>query len=368
MSIPGPQFSAANATELDRSLRKIWRHGANVIIGWHVAANGLKILYLPSYALSTVAASEADILRPDKCMTTEADYHRMANLGAKTESVPLSFDIPRDDNAADAVNRFIRKFSITRCGCRCVSLFDVVNFSRYEPFDQITLITMLSHHINVAAETCNRLGLPVDICTTTTGDGFYVWNENEGLGADVALYTVSMLALIYNYAARTAAKTAVVPTLRCCVHLGAHFQYSQQQNGSGASQSFIVGDVTVELARMMAAALPNQILIGSHSRTVDGDRTIDTPMFVEVAQAGLEKLIGLPVPGGKIEAVKSYLTGERVDSDRFTIKKYSVVDKHAFEHACFNAKLNITDGAGNNVYIGCLDEDLEGFAATAASG
>ena len=34
-------------------------------------------------------------------------------------------------------------------------------------------------------------------------------------------------------------------------------------------------------------------------------------------------------------------------------------------HACFNAKLNFTDGDGNDVYIGCMDSDLEGFAVTA---
>lgn len=356
-------FSAANARELARKLSPIWRHGANVVIGWHAAANGLKILYLPSDALSAASAADPGILAPDKQIANETDYHRLVKLGAKVESIPLSFDVPRDHSASGALNRFIRNFSVTRCRCRAVALFDVVDFSRYAPFDQITLITMLSHHINVAAETCDRLGLQTDIRTTTTGNGFYVWNDSEGLDADVALYTVAMLTLIYNYAARAAARTAVVPTLRCGVHLGPHFQYSQQQNGAGESQSFIVGDVTVELARMMAAARPNQILIGSHQRETEYGRTIDTRIFMDLAQSGLQKLIGIAVPGGRIEAIKSYLTGERASGGHFTVKSYRVVDKHAIAHTCFNAKLNVTAGARNEIHIGCLDRELEGFAA-----
>ena len=43
-----------------------------------------------------------------------------------------------------------------------------------------------------------------------------------------------------------------------------------------------------------------------------------------------------------------------------------MVDKHGFRHDCFNAKLNTTDGDGGEIYIGCLDRDLEGFGALAA--
>ena len=357
-------FPPANASELERSLRKIWRHGANVIVGWYAGAHGLKILHLPSYALSRASALCPDILAPDKSVT-EAGLHRLTDIGARVANVRLSFDVPRDEKVIAALNRFIRKFSITRCECRCVSLFDIVNFSAYEPFDQITLITMLSHHIDVAAEQCNRLGLAVDICMTTTGDGFYVWNGRQGLGPDIALYTVTMLALIYNYAALNVAEKAAVPTLRCCVNFGGHFEYTQQRGGGGDGQSFIVGDVTVELARMMSVARPDQILIGSHSRAVETGRRVDTPGFMTLAQAGLDKLPGLQVPGGKIAAIRSYLTGARDTGDRFTVKQYSVIDKHDISHACFNAKLNFTDGDGNDVYIGCMDQDLEGFAVTA---
>ena len=49
--------------------------------------------------------------------------------------------------------------------------------------------------------------------------------------------------------------------------------------------------------------------------------------------------------------------------DDYTVKQYSVVDKHDFRHGCFNAKLNVTDRSGSEVYMGCLDRDLDGFTA-----
>ncbi len=364
-----PDFSSANISELERHLRKIWAFGANVIVGWRIGALGLKILYLPSYALAKAAQAYPDLLSGDRNLKSDAEAHRLAKIGARTASVSLSFNVPRDEKVIFHINRFIRKFSITHCRFRCVSLFDIVQFSKYDHFDQITLITMLSHNLHFAAERCNRLGLPIELAMTTTGDGFYVWNNRRGIEADISLYTTTMLALIYNNAALNIAETAAVPTLRCCVHFGRHFEYYQPRGDRSDSQGFIVGDVTIELARMMAMAMPNQILLGTYSRKHDkwhayADRGIvDTESFVTAAQEGLKKLIGLPIPGGTIATIRSYLTGDETMPGAFTVKTYRVVDKHALEYPCFNAKLNFTDSAGNDVYIGCMDGDLAGFGA-----
>ncbi len=364
--ITAPHLSASNVAELELGLRRIFSHGANVIVGWHLAGHGIKVLHLPSYALSVTPGFSSESLKPSKFTKTEADFHRLANIGAKVTGITLSFEVPNDAETIAAIDRVIRKFSITHQPWRCISLFDIVGFSKYEPFDKITLITMLSHHILVAAERCRKLELPVEVSMTTTGDGFYVWNDRVGLGADVALYTVTMLALIYNYAALGVARNAAVPNLRCCVAFGEHYEYFQHRADARDPLCFLVGDVTIDLARMMTAAVDNQILVGSHRRRAKDGRIIDTPAFVARAQSGLDRLIGTHVPGGEIAAIKSYLTGERVMDDDFTVKRYSVVDKHDRHHRCFNAKLNVTDRSGKEVFIGCLDRDLDGFAALAA--
>ena len=40
-----------------------------------------------------------------------------------------------------------------------------------------------------------------------------------------------------------------------------------------------------------------------------------------------------------------------------------MVDKHALEHRCFNAKVNVTSDSGDVVHVGLLDEELGPFDA-----
>src|SRR5690606_41463513 len=78
---------------------------------------------------------------------------------------------------------------------------------------------------------------------------------------------------------------------------------------------YIVGDVTVELARMIDRALPNQILLGdfrSEIRQADGTtRSIGAVDFVHRATDSLHQLKGLELSGERIELIKTYLTGSR---------------------------------------------------------
>jgi hypothetical protein len=347
-------LTAANTEELARSLRKIHTHGANVVIGWYLAANGIKVLHLPSYSLSMTPGFSAHTLTREKFVKKESDFHRLSKMGAKVTNVPLSFDISNDTSTISAIDRLMRQFSITYYPLRCVALFDMAGYSKYEPFEKITLITMLSHHITVAADKCRQLELPVDIHMTSTGDGFYVWNERVGMGADVALYTVAMLALIYNHAALGVARNAAVPNLRCCLSFGEHFEYFQHRPGTRNPQALIVGDITLELARMMSEAVDNQILMGSHQRRGKEGRVVDTPRFVKLAQSGLDRLGGMQIPGGKIAGARGYLTGERDVG--------GVGAGSGIRPACFNTKLDVTTDSGTESQIGCLDSDLEGFS------
>ncbi len=94
-----------------------------------------------------------------------------------------------------------------------------------------------------------------------------------------------------------------------------------------------------------------------------GVPTIDTPTFMALAQNEQNKLVGLPVPGGKIRSVKAYFTGPRVSENEFSIRKYYVKDKHGIEHPCFNAKFNMTTSSNENIFFGLLDKDLDKFDA-----
>ena len=65
------RLSAVNVGELESSLARIFAHGANLIVGWHLAANGIKVLHLPSYALSSTPGFSTESLTPSKFLKTE---------------------------------------------------------------------------------------------------------------------------------------------------------------------------------------------------------------------------------------------------------------------------------------------------------
>ena len=72
-----------------------------------------------------------------------------------------------------------------------------------------------------------------------------------------------LLVLAENVIAlRGKAKSNITPLLRTCFHIGGHYEFCQSEGLSPTTFSYIVGDVTIELARMIGKAKPGQILVG----------------------------------------------------------------------------------------------------------
>ena len=365
------ELSGNLRTELDVNLRKIWSLGANVIVGWRFLPAGIKVAYLPSYDLPQVAKTHPNLLRYNRYVESEEEFAALADTGCRVKPLAIFNNYGIDKQSISFVNELVQRYSVTHTECRAVALFDIVSFSLYSPFEQITQINVLSHYIRLAARRCKSLELPVDLSMTTTGDGFYIWNNETGLMADIGMFCVTLLSLAYTNAAQAAASTESVPRLRCCLHIGSHYEYFQATAGRTNDGSFIVGDVTIELARLIGAAHTNQLVIGSFTRDLSdaeplirdaiGLPSIDTLAFMALAQGAILKLVDLPIPGGKITDVKAYLTGPQVSENTFTIRKYYVTDKHGLEHPCYNAKFNVTVSGNRQIFFGLLDRDLEKF-------
>ena len=368
-----PSLEPGQSRALDGALRSTWNLGANFIIGWRSQPKGIQLLYLPSHGLPEVGKNHPHLLGPERRVASERQMDSLVEAGCKYRDVELPFEIPLGPAVERQIDEMLRYYTVTQCECRAVSLFDIVNFSMHSAFDQITQLNMLTHYVNTAAARCQKLDMPIDLRMSTTGDGFYLWNREEGLAADLALYTVTMLALFYDSAAQRVARSASVPHLRCCLHFGRHFELFQPFGGTGGVNDFIVGEVTISLARMTSTALPRQTLIGSYVRRIGdadkewrgviGGENIDTPSFIALAQGHLDKLVGLKAAGGQIAGIKAYLTGHRVSDSEFSIKRYCVVDKHGLEHRCFNAKFNVATESGDIIHVGLLDSELDSFNA-----
>ena len=368
------ELAPTNLRELDNGLRKIWQFGANVIVGWRRTQHGLHVLYVPTYSLPRLAAKFPRVVQLDREIIKESEIAPLVQAGAR--EAPLRLLQAVDSSHSPAINNAVRVYSVTHFGCRAVALFDIVSFSLYDPAEQVVLVNVLSHYIRLAGAHCRALGMPIALRMTTTGDGFYVWNAHYGIQGDVALFCSILLVLGYTYAARGIAdgEALTVPRLRAGIHFGSHYEFYQGGSSSLESGGYIVGDVTINLARILGKARAGHFLVGAYSRTLDpadvvampqleNYPTIDTLTFMGLAQEGVRKLTGGPFPGGKIDHTQVFFTGPRVSDNEFRMRRYYVRDKHGLVHGCYNARVAIRASNGNTVTFGLMDEELKQFEA-----
>ena len=364
-------LSAEQRKELYESLRKVWNLGANVIVGWNCSSGGLTVYYLSLLALPRAARQNADLLSRNNHIVDAAHRSGLIDAGCEHAELSLSFAMSDDAATRRQVETIMRHYTVTHTACRAVALFDMVGFSLYSAFVRLAQINVLSYHINLAAERVAAAGLPVDLTTTTTGDGFYIWNRIRSLEADLALYYITVLTLAFNRAAMIASPHEPIPELRGCFDFGEHYEYYQATGTKPDSRGYIVGDVTIKLARLISAAQPRQFLVGNSVRRPEADTgsetasdrlgQIDMSSFVLFARSNTRILEGVGIGNGTIVRADTFLTGDRVSEGEFTINKYVVTDKHGFAHRFFNARFDVQDSADQKIVAGLATGALSGF-------
>ncbi|MEQ9244741.1 MAG: hypothetical protein RLO21_02030, partial [Nitratireductor sp.] len=90
-------------------------------------------------------------------------------------------------------------------------------------------------------------------------------------------------------------------------------------------------------------------------------KRIGTSEFIERTRQSLSNLEGMVLSGENVESIQCYLTGERLDSGQFGVKRYILKDKHGLSRKVYNAKVNIYRSGGGPIYLGFQTGDLDGF-------
>ena len=357
---------------LDRAVNNLWHLGRNIVVGWSPRAEGVDVLAVPQYMLLSLTERHDELLARSHRLSPE----RLAEVARffRVKPTPINLLPPKGMEAFvdEAIGSVVRRYSVTKSDHRAAILFDIVGFSLRSPLEQVTLLNSLAYSINVAHSMAMSRNLRIDLGRTTTGDGFYVWNRDDGISADLNLFYLMMLTLADNALARAQGGARTTPALRTSYHVGSHYEYYQAEGLNPAISGFIVGDLTIELARMIGKAMAGQVLIGNFTRPdaegatsggKGGMRTVSTPAFIARAQEQLDQLADIPLAGERVSAIKVYLTGARVSRDRFTIRKYRIADKHGLHRDVFNAKVNIYRGAADALYLGLENKELDRFDA-----
>lgn len=372
-----------NLIELDRRLHAEWGLGRNFVLGWMPSGANVQLLVVPHYRIADYAiASNCNL--PDSVdpgnevhafisrllsgsrRFSERQLHNAARLlGVEPVSVRLRQPLTGTAGEAQIIDRLIRRYSVSYAAARAVALFDIVGFSLLSPFEQMTQLNSLSHSLNSAHSRMLDSRMNIDFARSSTGDGFYIWNRELGVDADTHLYHFMHLVLADNAIARRKANGRTVPLLRAGFHVGSCYEFHHAEGLNPTLYTDIVGEATIELARMIERALPGQILVGEFHATmpvtdVQGSDCVrlNAIDFVERAQLSLAQLSGLVLSGDAIEAIKCYLTGQAREDGTFTIRKLAIHDKHGLTRNVFNAKVNIYRRAAEPILLGIEDRLL----------
>ena len=370
---------------LDRCLHEHWGLGQNVILNWCPQGDGIALLVIPHYGVAAYSTQTGDGARPAngngtvtapkqdffqtllsgrRCLTSVQMAKVSRLLGIEPTHVPLREALKNTPGQNEIIEKMVKRYSITYVPNRAVSLFDIVGFSLLSPFEQMMQLNSLSYSLNSAQSKLLTKRIGVDFSRTTTGDGFYIWNRNLTLEGNINLYHFMQLALADNAIAHKKAQHNTVPRLRACFHVGSSYEFHQSEGLNPTLYNYIVGDVTVELARMIERALPGQILVGDFRAEVqgDGDRgttAIDSLAFVHMATRTVEQLAGIELSGERVDAIRCYLTGSRLNNGEFTVRRIVINDKHGISRRVYNAKVNIYRQNADPILLGIEDRVLD---------
>jgi hypothetical protein len=382
----------SNLIYLDRLLHDQWGLGANVILNWCPDGDGISLLVAPHYAIAGYTSPDSDsgarprgtlsrpkqeffqvLLSGRRCLSTAQLTKVGRLLGIEPTHMRLREPLKNTTAQNEIIEKMVKRYSITYVPNRGVSLFDIVGFSLLSPFEQMMQLNSLSYSLNSAQAKLLTKRIGVDFSRTTTGDGFYIWNRDLTLEGNINLYHFMQLALADNAIAHKKATHNTVPRLRACFHVGSSYEFHQSEGLSPTLYNYIVGDVTVDLARVIERAMPGQILVGDFraempttNPPVAESRIVESLDFVELAMRNADQLEGLDLSGERVDAIRCYLTGSKLPTGEFSVRRISISDKHGIARRVYNAKVNIYRNNAEPILLGIEDRSLgpEGILAT----
>jgi hypothetical protein len=369
----------ASLLELDRQLYAHWSLGQNLVLAWSPTRHGVVLLVVPHYAVASYGADIPSTADPGadspahhfimQLLSGSRQYsdRQMRNATRLLDVEPVTVSLRQpltglpDETAA--IERLVKRYSVSYVRNRAVALFDIVGFGLLTPFQQMTQLNSLSCSINAAHSRLLRRRMQVNFARSSTGDGFYIWNRDVGLEANTNLYHFMHLVLADNAIARWKGLGCGVPLLRTSFHVGSCYEFNHAEGLNPTLYCDVVGEVTIDLARMIDHALPGQILVGEFcvpmvQAGLESACDFDAIQFMDQAQGSLSQLNGLELSGEAVESIKCYLTGEACADGTFSIRKLAIEDKHGLRRNAFNAKVNIHRRGAEPILLGIEDRLL----------
>jgi len=386
-SRPIDNTQLANLKFIEQCLYEYWSLGKNLAVGWCPVDKGILVLMIPQYALASYAtegtqgrdealsgALLSDIAMENMAqkLVTGSKQRSMEDImwiaklfDVSVNHIRLPYPLVPDDTVYLIIEELMKRHGITFVESRAVALFDIVGFSLYKPLEQVTQINSLAYSLNSAHNKMLSKEIDVNFARLTTGDGFYIWNRDTSLQASSNLYHFMHLVLADNAIARSKSKGNTTPLLRTGFHIGSHYEFYPAEGLNPAVYSYIVGDVTVELARIVDQTQAGQVSVAEFKARFPDPQgqagrfvNINTVEFIKRAQRDLTELHGVELSGEHIKSIQCYLTGDLQHDGHYNIRKFKVTDKHGLSRNVYNAKVNIYCDQGAPIYLGIQESEV----------
>lgn len=365
-----------NLKALEAALRKQWRLGQNIVLCWSADTRGLLVIMVPHYFLGNFCARRqggegADnelFIRQLVSGVRRKSREELFAIARRLDVAPgfIKLDTPLAEEAAvlAGVEQLIKRYGISFVEDRSALLFDIAEFSLFTPFEQASQLNSLSYSLNSAFNKLQARGVTVNFARTTTGDGYYVWNRDLGPEANRDLFCFMLLVIADNAVARAASSGHTVPVIRSAFHNGSHYELYQAEGVNPSVLSYIVGDVTIELARMVDLAWPGQIFVGNFQTHMPGPigELVYSPAFVREVDASLARLRGVQLAGRVVESFHCRLTGSADPGDRRAAQRFLITDKHGLSRHAYNLEVSIDLQGGSPLRLGLDRESLDSTA------
>ena len=358
-----------NLQTLEKTLRKQWRLGQNIVLCWCWDQRGLLVILVPHYFLGNYSASgeatpgiqtnEAfvqDLVSGVRRKSRDQLFAVAGRLGVSPTFIKLDQPLEESYVVMDSVEEIIRRYGLSFVDRRGVILFDISNFSLFSSFEQASQLNSLSYSLNSAYNKLAGIGIEVNFARTTTGDGYYVWNRDMHPRADQDLLIFFLLVVMDNALARAASRGNTVPEIRAAYHIGSHYELYQAEGVNPTVFSYIVGDVTIELSRIVDQARPGQLLLGDFANLAADPHACDR--FLNACLSSANFLEGMSLTGKPLKRLDSWVTRtDEGDADALPLV-VGVTDKHGLEHRAFNLRARV-QWEENELSVGLDSSGLE---------
>lgn len=344
---------------------ELWSFGSNALISWSANRHGIEILSIPKVRLFTLKDPDKRVFMGPRRLDPEQFREVAKSLEIQPIEIRLDFAIGDEKVGLshDDVELIFSNYTTLKTEHRAVVLLDIVGFSKHTPEAQASQLATLEFALNIAEESCRQKMLPIEMKRSTTGDGFYIWNRLSGPDADIALFVLMSLFLTYYGALKRGIREKdATPELRTAISIGSHYTfYNPGRKIVTTSEEYIVGDVTISIARLIGKTKTNQIVVGVFSRPGhDGKMVYSAEVMIALASRELAKFHAMPLFGNSVDRFAFYLTGPKRQDGSYVNQRMRIIDKHGFEHYCYNAKINIFVDGAEPYYNGLRHIDLAG--------